>query len=269
MNPTYKSAAIATVFMVMASGMTTGLASGMANAAEPDTNEGIFNPFVRTVTLRNSDNFMAPPVIRLNTSDRLTLNFDIIGDAHDYLRYRVIHCNTNWTPSRLIESEYLEGFNEGEIPDFAYSSNTYVHYVNYNLEIPNDDFRLKYSGNYLLQVYSEENPDETLFQTRFSVTENAAAIGASVTPRTDFGFNTEWQQVNLSVDVAGFENLNPYQDLVVTVTQNNRPETTRTLLHPLRVEGTKVIFEHDANLIFKASNEYRRFDTLLADYPVM
>ncbi len=237
--------------------------------AETDTREGIFDPAIRTVSLRNPDNFMAPPVIRLGTHDRLLLNFDIIGDAHEYLRYRLIHCNADWQPSRLLESEYIEGFNEGEIQDFAYSSNTFVHYVNYNLVIPNEEMPIKAGGNYLLQVYDEDNPDKTLLQTRFSVSENSVAVRPTVSTRTDRGFNTEWQQLDLAIDLSGLGNVNPYQDFVVTVTQNNRPETTHTVTHPLRVEGNVALFEHDQNLIFPASNEYRRFETVRIDYPGM
>lgn len=249
--------------------ITASLLFPFAVRADIDTRDAVFEPSVRTVSLRNPDNFMAPPVIRLATSDRLLLNFDIIGDNHDYLRYRLIHCNADWQPSRLIDSEYLDGFNEGIITDYAYSSNTYVHYVNYNLEIPNEEMRLKAGGNYLIQVYDEENPDQTVLQTRFSVTENKAAVNPFITTRTDIGFNTEWQQIDIEVDLNGFEKINPYQDLIVTITQNNRPETTRTVTHPLRTSGSEVIFSHDRNLIFGASNEYRRFETVRADYPGM
>lgn len=241
----------------------------MTTMAECDSREGIYDPAVRTVVMRNPENFMAPSLIRLGTSDRLILNFDIIGDAHQYLRYRLIHCNADWQPSRLLETEYIEGFNEGLITDYAYSENTYVHYVNYNLEIPGEDMPMKTGGNYLLQVFDEENPDKILLQTRFAVTENIIAVRPSITTRTDNGYNTEWQQIDIQLDLTGLPHINPYQDLIITVTQNNRPETTGTVTHPLRTEGNKVLYSHDSNLIFKASNEYRRFETVRADYPGM
>lgn len=224
---------------------------------------------IRSISLRNPDNFMAPAVIRLGTDDRLQLNFDIIDDSHEYLRYRLIHCNADWQPSKLLESEYLDGFNEGSITDYAYSSNTYVHFVNYNLVIPNEEMNFIASGNYLLQVFNEEDPDTTLFQIRFSVAENQVMLKPRLTTRTDMGFNTEWQQIDFEADLTGFENINPYLDLIVTVMQNNRPETTRSVSNPLRVEGSRAIFEHDQNLIFPAGNEYRRFETVRIDYPGM
>lgn len=234
-----------------------------------DTSDGVFHPAIRTVSLRNADNFMAPPVIRLGTNDQLVLNFDIISEQHQYLCYRLIHCNADWQPSQLLESEYVDGFNEGRIEDFAYSANTYIHYVNYNLIFPNEDMPILSGGNYLLQVYDEDDPSTVLLQTRFSVTENRIKLLPQLTTHTDRGFNTEWQQVDLAIDYSGMENVNPYSDFLVTVTQNNRPETTQTVSHPLRVENSTMIYAHDANLIFPASNEYRRFETVRSDYPGM
>lgn len=240
-----------------------GAENGVVN-----TSTAVFDRDVRTLKVQNPDFFMSPAVIRLGTPDRLFINFDIIGESHEYLRYRLLHCNADWQPSRLLESEYIDGFNEAELTDYAYSSNTFVHYVNYNIEIPNPDMQPLVSGNYLLQVYPEGEPDEPLLQARFSVSENSFPIAGGITSRTDWGFNTEYQQLSLAVE-AGGGRYNPYQDFVLTVMQNNRPETMRTLSHPLRVDGSTIIFEHDPALIFPAVDEYRRFETVRADYAGM
>ncbi len=234
-----------------------------------DTSTRIIDTTVRTLSLRNPDNFMSPPVIRLGTDDRLVVNFDIIGDSHEYLRYRLVHCNADWQPSQLLDSEYMEGFNEGEITDYAYSSNTYVHYVNYNLVIPNEGMGMLASGNYLLLVYPEGNYDSIMLQQRFYVSENSVAIDGKVSGRTDRGFNEKFQQLEFVVDAGITERMNPYQDMVVTMTQNNRPESTREIPHPVRVEGSKVVYSHIPALIFNAGNEYRRFETVRVDYPGM
>ena len=234
-----------------------------------DTSTKVFRSDVKTLQVSNLNDFLGSETIRMNSGDRLRVNFDIIGDEHEYLRYRLLHCNSDWQPSRLMESEYVDGFNEVELTDYAYSSNTYVHYVNYNIEIPNPELPILASGNYLLQVYPENEPDDLLLQTRFSVSENTTAVEGVVTSRTDKGFNTEYQQVSLAIDAGRLGNINPYQDLIVTVEQNRRPETMRTVSHPLRIDRGAVIFDHDMNLIFDAGNEYRRFETVRVDYPGM
>lgn len=234
-----------------------------------DTEQQIFNNMVRTLTIENPDNFMAPPVIRLGSPDRLNINFDLIGDEHEFLRYRLIHCNADWQPSRLLESEYLGGFNEVEIDDYAYSSNTYVHYVNYNISLPDPSLPILASGNYLIQIFPENEPENIWLQVRFSVSGNTTPIRAGVTTRTDRGVNSEYQQLFLEIDAGALRNINPYQDLKVVITQNNNPESSKILYHPMRVEGNRVIFEHSPELIFEAGNEFRRFETVRTDYPGM
>lgn len=234
-----------------------------------DTASGTFHPMVRTLYAGNPDNFMNPPVIRLGSHDRLDINFDIIGDQHEYLRYKLIHCNSDWQPSRLMESEYLGSFNEAEIDDYAYSTGTYIHYVNYNISLPDARLPIIASGNYLLQVYPENSPDDILLQTRFSVTETLAMVKGGMTTRTDKGVNSEYQQLFFNIGGSGLGNINPYQDLIVEITQNNRPETARYISHPLRVENGNIVFEHNMDLVMEAGNEYRRFETVRTDYPGM
>ncbi|MCH5240915.1 MAG: DUF5103 domain-containing protein [Muribaculaceae bacterium] len=234
-----------------------------------DTGQQIFRNNVKTLSVYNPDNFLAPPVIRIGSHDKLNINFDIIGDDFEYLRYKVIHCNSDWQPSRLMESEYLNGFNEIEIDDYAFSSNTYIHYVNYNIAIPNPELPIIHSGNYLLQVYPEYEPDNIILQARFSVSEQISMIKGGITTRTDQGTDSEFQQLFLNTNISSLRNINPYQDLIIGITQNNRPETLRFINHPIRVEGGNVIFEHAPQLIFEAGNEYRRFETVRTDYPGM
>ena len=237
--------------------------------SEVDTTTGIFDRRFRTLKTEVEDNFMSPPVIRLGTNDRILVKFDEIGEDNSYLEYRLIHCDADWQPSRLIESEYLEGFNSVRIEDYAYSTATFVHYVNYLIAFPNEELQIKHSGNYLLQVYDPERPEETLLQTRFQVTENRARIEGNVTSRTDMGHNTYWQQLAFEIDCQGIGEFNPYQDIIVYVTQNNRETTKRRIMTPLRVSGCKIIYEHLNDLVFGASNEYRRFESVSNSFPGM
>lgn len=237
--------------------------------AETDTSTRAFSERVKTLRVENPDNFMSPPVIRLGSQDRVDINFDIIGESHEWLRCRLVHCNADWQPSRLLDTEITDGFNEMEVNDYAYSVNTYVHYVNYNIQLPSPKLTPTASGNYLLQVYPEGEPDNLLLQARFYVAESGAGISAGVTTNTDRGFNTEWQQLEIAVDTDAAGIRNPYQDLIIAIEQNREPETAKRLIHPLRVEGGRLTFAHTPELIFPAGNEYRRFETVRADYPGM
>lgn len=242
--------------------LVTAVCLAAVPASGADTSTAVFNPRFRTLKTEVEDNFMAPPVIRMGTNDRLVVKFDEIGEDNSYLEYRLVHCNADWQPSRLLETEYVSGFNSERIEDYAFSSATYVHYVNYLIEVPNENMQILHSGNYLLQVYDPDSPDDVILQTRFQVTENAVRTEGDVTTQTDMGHNTQWQQVEFAIDTEGMGNINPYQDLIVTVDQNQRDATRHFIKSPLRVEGKRIVYEHLQDLIFPASNEYRRFESV-------
>lgn len=234
-----------------------------------DTATRIFSPQFRTLKVSNPDNFMSPPVIRLNSSDKLIFSFDEIADDNSWLQYRLLHCNADWLPSRLVESEYLDGFNIADIEDFAFSENTFVHFVNYRIEFPNPSMRPLVSGNYLLQIFDRENPEKVMLQARFMITEDMANIAGSASGRTDQGHNTEWQQLDMSVSLNGLQNVNPYQDVEVAILQNGNDNTLRSLKRPQRTEGSTLHYSHLPELIFPAGNEYRRFESISNGFPGM
>lgn len=240
-----------------------------AEGSGNELNTGILDSHFKTLKVSVQDNFMLPPVISLGTGERIIVSFDEIGDDYSDLQYRLLHCNSDWKPSRLVESEYLEGFNNADLEDYAYSVNTFVHFVNYRIEIPNENMVPLVSGNYLLEVYRRDDPDNIIIRTPFRVVENLTRFGAGVTTRTDRGVNDRWQQLAISIDGEGYDIGNPYQDIIVEVVQNNRKETSRKLKAPLRVAGSQIVYEHATELLFPASNEYRRFESVSNLFPGM
>ena len=101
------------------------------------------------------------------------------------------------------------------------------------------------------------------------VSENTAVVEGAALSRTDRGHYSEWQQLELSVDGEMSGISNPYSDILVRVDQNGREETARWLRNPTRVEGVKMTYEHQPDLIFPASNEYRRFESVSNGFPGM
>lgn len=221
----------------------------------------------RSLKVSNPDNFMSPPVLRLGTDDRISINFDEIGDDYSELRYRLIHCDADWKRSVLTESEYIGGFNEEDVSDYAFSSNTFIHYVNYQITLPSETAPILRSGNYLLEVYERDFPEETLLSVPFMVSENLAKVKGEVSGRTDRGFNTEWQQLNLTVELPSDLSGDAYRDMKVFVSQNGADATRRQLAAPSRKSGNVAFYEHLRDLIFPAGNEYRRFENVSTAFP--
>ena len=202
-----------------------------------DTMTGIFDDHIHTLQVRLEGDDFAPPVIVLGSADRLKISFDCLADDREYLRYSLVHCNAQWKPSGLVDSEFLNGFNEGTIDTYDFSRATTVHYVHYSLTIPNEQVRPTISGNYLLRVYNEDDPDATLLQCRFMVTENTAPIALRAATQTDIDYNRSHQQLYITVDTEDCQVEDPFNDLLVTVSQNGRLDNERSLRQPLRLQG--------------------------------
>jgi hypothetical protein len=218
----------------------------------------IFSDRVKTLKINPVDNWQAAPIIDLEGDDWVEVSFDIMGGTHETFTYTLIHCNADWTPSQLIQSEYMSGFQNNFIDDYAISFNTTMDYVNYRLTFPNENLTLKVSGNYVVQVFPE-NSKIPILSACFSVIERSSEISMQVTSQTDKGMNSFYQQVNFSV-TYGNEVRTPMQDLKVYVQQNDRLDNEAVLVKPLSVQNKRLIFEHNPALIFEAGNEYRSFE---------
>lgn len=225
-----------------------------------------FSDRFRTLRTEVEGRDLFPPVIDLNTREHITISFDEMTEEASYLQYSLIHCNADWRPSDLSELEYLDGFNTNLIEDFEFSMATFAHYVHYSLTLPNDDVQFKVSGNYVLLVYPENEPDNILLQVCFSVYENNILVAPDVTSRTDIDYNREHQQVSVTLNANNYRIQNPYNELKVSVTQNGRRDREVIVNRPLRVQGSQIVYEHDRNLIFEAGNEFRRFEMVSTRY---
>lgn len=230
---------------------------------------GVFNDRIHSLRIHPAGDEFGFPVLVLGADDVLEVSFDHLSDDREFFRYSLTHCNANWQPSPLVESEYLEGFNEGVVEDYDFSQATTVHYVHYRLDFPNGDMRPTLSGNYLLRVYPESDPDSTVLQCRFMVSEQAAPVQVTVAGNTDIDYRARHQQLTVAVDTERASVEDPFNDLIVVVGQNGRLDSEVAVRHPMRMLGSTAVFEHTPELIFEGGNEYRRFETVTEHYPGM
>ena len=229
-----------------------------------DTRIHIFDNNVHSLKVCLASNMYVPPVLMMNSDDRLLVNFDYLDYDVHYLRYSVTHCNADWQPSQLVESEYVSGFNYADIDDYAPSEATYVHYYNYQFTLPNSDMEFLVSGNYLLSVYEQDDPSKILFQTRFSVCEGKVSVFPQVTSRTDIEYNNRFQQVSFDIRYKPNQIKDPYSEFTCIVSQNSREDNAVVVNRPTMVGVDHVTYEHNRDLIFAAGNEFRRFETVNA-----
>lgn len=235
-----------------------------------DTMTGMLNDRIKSLQVQLVGDPYAPPVINLGTDNRLMISFDHLAEDREYLRYELVHCNANWQPSGLVDSEFLDGFNIGNIEDFDYSNLAATHYVHYSIMIPNEEVHPRLSGNYLLKIYPEGDPDDVWLQCRFMVSEQTSGIDVSVTGVTDIDYNASHQQLAVTVDTERSTVEDPFNDLYVMIQQNGRFDNEVAVRKPLRMASRNVsVYEHLPELIFEGGNEYRRMETVSTAYPGM
>lgn len=235
-----------------------------------DTSTAIFDPRFKSLQVLDVSNLLGQPVIKPNNaSSAIRISFDELAESNRFLRYRLIHCNSDWQPSSLSELDYLDGFNIGDINDYALSERTLTHYVHYDLVLPNETMHPTVSGNYLVEIFDEDDPETVLLQARFMIDEGIARLSADVTSRTDYDYNGKHQQLSVTASLNGAKIENPYNDLKLVIIQNGREAERRELIHPLRAKSDEATYEHQKELIFPAGNEYRRFDLANVNYPGM
>lgn len=222
---------------------------------------------IHTIQVNAGGDWQRLPIIQLNNDDFIQINFDRLGaNSYKPLRYRLVNCYADWTRSSLLDIEYVDGFNDILIDDFAQSMNTTIDYTNFNLEIPNDRQRIRLSGNYVVEVYEEGNPDKTLLTACFSILNPEVSVTGSVSSNTDIDSNKEHQQITFVVNTSDLRVRDVFSDLKVFIRQNNRADNQKSFVKPTFVQGNRLVYEFNKDLIFEAGNEYRRFESVSYRY---
>lgn len=230
----------------------------------------IYVPTIKTLQVVVNQDWLSPPVMKLNSNDVLNISFDEM--SHDYHRfvYKIEHCEADWSVSdELFESDYIEGFNDNPIEDYQNSINTTVLYTHYKLQIPNEECRLKMSGNYRLTIYDEDNDDQIVLTAEFMVVEPVMSVGLAVTSNTDIDLNDSHQQLSMTLNYGPINITNREEQISTIVIQNNSHESSRINVKPNIVNNKGMRWEHNRELIFNAGNEYRKFEVLALSHPTM
>lgn len=230
-----------------------------------DTNgelrEMVIDPNVKTIQIYREGWPLSYPVVKLQGDVPLVLEFDDLSKNPSNLLYKVVHCNSDWTPSDLMEHEYMEGFPENQVPGGTPSFNTYYTYQHHLLKIPNEDIRLLVSGNYLLVVYPEWDTDNVSFTSRFMVTEGRVDISATASIPVLNQYQGCCQEVDFTVNHSGVTMDDPFSETSAAIYQNGLWDLGITDLKPNMVGQGELIYDYQEGNIFQGGNEFRFFDT--------
>jgi len=231
------------------------------NVASGPLKNGIYLENIRSVQFVREGWDFSQPVLELGADQRLLLKFDELADGVTNFIYTITHCDSEWYPSRLVQSEYMEGFIENPVTDYAGSVNTTSKYTNYLLTLPNENVRFLISGNYLLSVFDEANRTTPVLTRRFYIVEPSTDISGEVKKSTFEGYKGRDQEIDFAVDYSRFSIQDPRTEVRVVVMQNSRTDNCLTNLKPLFVRNNLLSYDLSRENVFAGGNEFRNFDT--------
>jgi hypothetical protein len=221
----------------------------------------VFNEHIKTVQLYKEGWNLSYPIIKLNSQEKLILNFDLMGDQAESYYYTIIHCDKDWNKSHIFPNDYMSGDIENPVEDYESSFNTTVSYFHYQLSFPNDRISIKLSGNYIIKVYEPGKPDEPAITQRFIVTEDAAKISITAHRPQMTKENNNSQQVDFIVNTSGLAIPDPYRNTYAFILQNGRWDNLKRNLKPDFYGDNELKYNSLSNKnIFKGGNEFRYFD---------
>jgi hypothetical protein len=216
---------------------------------------------IKTVQLYKEGWNFSYPIIKLNTAEKLILQFDLLDNHSETYYYTFIHCDKDWNKSDIFSTEYLEGFPDNPIEDIKPSFNTTVRYFHFTLAFPNDRISFLLSGNYAVVIYPYDEPEKPVIVQRFIVTEDRVNINFRVYRPLLTAYNNTGQQFDFTVGLSGNTVTDPLKNIYCSVLQNGRWNNAKTNLKPDFYGNNELKFNSMSEKnIFIAGNEFRYFD---------
>ncbi len=220
----------------------------------------VFKENIKSVQLFKDGFELSHPIIKIDSEECLLFRFDdLSSDIKDY-SYTIIHCDSKWEESFLTQDDYLDGFYDNPLDDYALSYNTTMQYVNYQLKIPNERVQLKYSGNYALIVFENQDKENIVLTRRFQVLNQKIDISGLVKRATFDPFKGDNQEIDFTIYHDQINIANPREEVKVVVMKNRRWDNAITDLKPLFIRDNELDYDYSEENVFSGGNEYRYFD---------
>lgn len=223
----------------------------------------IFNDRIKTLQVVVNGNWLDnPPIMHLNSDDKLYIGFDDLTHSYHRYIYKIEHCEADWTTSNeIFESDYLWGVNGSPIEEEPEKSlNTTVLFSHYNIQIPNDNCSLRMSGNYRLTVFDDDNNGEKMFSACFMVAESGMSVAMRMTTNTDIDVNRSHQQIEMDLNYGNINVTDHERQLRTVIMQNARWDNAVINPKPTYIKREGLTWSHNRDLIFDAGNEYLKFE---------
>jgi len=220
----------------------------------------IYSENFKSVKLYKTGFDLSAPFIDLGSNQTLTLKFDDLNAESNTYYYSFILCNADWTPADLLSMEYMDGTNEEYFNVNTTSLNTTMRYTHYQVQLPSPNMKFTKSGNYLLKIYSDDDPDKALITRRMYVVENRVAVETEYMMAKSPHYRMTHQEMYVKVVTAGYPMPNIYEDFTLVIQQNGRTDNM-IVKHQPKIMNDEFLYFNTANdILFDANNEFRILD---------
>ena len=217
--------------------------------------------YLKSVQISPEDAPLDFPAYELGTKQGLQLSFDDLAYEWNNYSYRVFHCTKNWEKSDLLINQYLIGFKGNYLNNYAISVGTFIPYTHYSIKFPNEETKPRVSGNFVIEIFQNDDPDDLIIRRRFIVYENLVIPSVSVSRAVDLeNFSTQ-QQVSASVNLADYPIQDYFMDLDLSILQNRRWNNSKNNLKPTFINDGILSYNFMGSESFDGGTEFHTFDT--------
>jgi Domain of unknown function (DUF5103) len=204
------------------------------------------------------------PLLALGGGEQLEIHFDVFSDEYESLRYGIIHCSHDWTPSELESNQYIRGFATDQISNIENSFSTLYTYVHYRFNYPTDMSQPTLSGNYALIVYDGNDLSDRsswLISQRIIVYELQTTIRSSLHASSVIANRYTHQEIDFDLAHKGFYINDPMNDINALIIQNFDWKRTSQFLKPIFIQPDVLTFDYfSGENTFEGCAEWRFFD---------
>ncbi len=232
--------------------------------AQVNTDARVLDSDIKTVQINPGSPY---PIVDLK-GGQMTLAFDHIGFDLKSYAYTIVHCNSDWQPSVLLDNEYINGFTEDRITSISNSVNTLQPYTHYQITLPNQNMRWAVSGNYIIKVFDEDNDRQLVMVRRFMVMENKWSVSAQMAQIFNAGKLFSHQEVDFQVLHEGTIIGNPQKEVKAFIYQNMRWDRVIGPVSPRPFVAVRnsLNFDYQDSIVFPAGKFWRFFDMRTYDF---
>jgi hypothetical protein len=160
----------------------------------------------------------------------------------------------------LSTFEYTKGFQNVRISNYRVSSITDSRYIHYQAAVPDRSSFPTRSGNYLLNIFLNNDPSQIIFTKRFVVAENKTSVGVQLQQPFNSQLFRSHQKLQIAITTDSRIQIMSPQDLKIVVLQNNNWQTSLYIDRPTIYRGNYYEYSDEGITAMPAGKEWRWLD---------